>query len=237
MTPAFRFFASVLIAAISAGPLAAADVAGGVAEPPPPSFFVHAGALGVFPSPNAQATGGGLFPISNIAIRPNYTLGLDAGYFVTPNFALALSVGVPPLAHLKATGFAGALPGYYPGSNLLGSLRYGPAIALLQYHLTQFGNIQPYAGIGVGYLFNFGNISDGILTNFSVDQNFSFVLQGGVDLMLTPNWGVYVDAKRVFLSTNAQGFGSAPGLPGRIPVRTQISLDAWLISTGVAFKF
>jgi outer membrane protein len=236
MSPAIRFFASVLIAACSVAPLAAADVTATV-EPPAPNFFVHAGALGVLPSPNAQATGGGLFTISNIAIRPNYTLGLEAGYFVTPNFALALSVGVPPLSHFKATGLPGAFPGYYPGSNLLGSLRYGPAIALAQYHLTQFGNIQPYAGIGVGYLLNFGNISDGILRNFSVDQNFAFVLQGGVDVMLTPNWGVYVDAKKVFLSTNAQGFASAPGLSGRIPVRTQISLDAWLVSTGVAFKF
>ena len=40
---------------------------------------------------------------------------------------------------------------------------------------------QPYAGIGGGYLVILGNISDGILTNFSVDQNFAFVVQGGAD--------------------------------------------------------
>lgn len=237
MSLAKRFLASVLGATLSIAPLAAADVAAPAGEVPPPGFFIHAGALGVFPSPNAQATGGGLFPISNIAIRPNYTLGLDAGYFVTSNFALALSVGVPPLAHFKATGLRGALPGYDPGSNLLGSLRYGPAIALIQYHFDQFGPLQPYAGVGVGYLFNFGNISDGILRNFSVDQNFAFVLQAGLDIMLTPNWGVFADAKKVFLNSNSQGFASAPGLPGRIPVRSQISLDAWLASTGITFKY
>ena len=82
MSLAIRFFASVLIAACSVAPLAAADVTATV-EPPAPNFFIHAGALGVLPSPGAQATGGGLFPISNIAIRPNYTLGLDAGYFLS----------------------------------------------------------------------------------------------------------------------------------------------------------
>jgi outer membrane protein len=65
---------------------------------------------------------------------------------------------------------------------------------------------QPYAGIGGGYLAVLGNISDRILTNFSVDQNFAFVVQGGADLMLTPNWGVYVDGKKTFLSTDSQRF-------------------------------
>jgi outer membrane protein len=242
MIDARRFCLAAMIAALVASPVAAADVASVVAPAPPPappSFYVHAGALGVFPETNAQSTGGGYFntvgpgrgiaQVSNIAIRPNYTVGLEVGYFITSNIAIALSAGVPPLAHLKATGFTGASA---LGSNLLGSNRYGPAMALLQYHVTQWGSIQPYGGLGVGYLFNFGNISDGILTNFSVDQNFAFILQGGADVMLTPNLGVYVDVKKIFLTTEAQGFAS-----GLIPVRARVQLDPWLIGTGVTAKF
>ncbi|MGO9234666.1 MAG: OmpW/AlkL family protein [Methylocella sp.] len=213
-------------------PAAAADLSAPAQPlpPPPPSFYVHAGALGVFFQTNAQPTGGGLFPTTNITLRPVYTLALEAGYFVTPNIAIALSTGVPPLVHFKATGFPGT-PLY--GSNLLGTVRAGPAIGLLQYHFTQFGALQPYIGAGVGYVLDFGNISNGILTNFGVDQNFAFVLQVGADWMLTPNWGVFVDGKKAFLSTDAQGFT----IPTNVPVRSHITLDPWLVSTGVTFKY
>jgi hypothetical protein len=90
-------------------------------------------------------------------------------------------------------------------------------------------------GIGGGYIANFGNISDGILTNFSLDQNFAFVLQAGADLMLTPNWGVYVDGKKEFLSTDAQGF--VPTAAGPVPVRAHVTLDPWRAAAGITFKY
>ncbi len=232
MVTASKRCALALAAALAVTPLAAADLTAPVEPlpPPPPTFFVHAGALGAFFQTNAQPTGGGLFLTENIAIRPVYTLALEAGYFITPNLAIALMTAVPPVLHFKATGFP-QTAAY--GSNLLGSARAGPIIGLLQYHFTQFGAIQPYAGAGVGYGINFGNISDGILANFSLDQNFGFVLQAGADWMLTPNWGVFIDGKKVFLSTDAQGFA----IPGYIPLRSHITLDPWLASTGITFKY
>ena len=162
MANASRFCVLALITTLMLAPAAAADL-GAPAEPlppPPPTFFVHAGAQGEFPLTNAQPTGGGVFPTTNIAIRPVYTLALEAGYFITPNIAVALSAGAPPpIAHLKATGFP--LTAAY-GTNLLGSVREGSVRLLLQYHFTQFGAIQPYVGAGASYFLNFGNINDGI---------------------------------------------------------------------------
>jgi outer membrane protein len=226
-----RSCAAALIAAIVVTPVAATDLVTSV-EPPspsaPPIFYVHAGALGGFPQINAQPTGGGVFGTANVTVRPSYTLDLEAGYFVTPNIVIAVSAAVPPLEHFKATGFpqAGVL-----GTNLLGSTRAGLVMLLLQYHFTQFGAIQPYAGIGGGYIVDLGNISDGILTNFSLDQNFAFVLQAGAELMLTPNWGVYVDGKKEFLSTDAQGFAET------VPVRAHVTLDPWRAAAGITFKY
>ena len=235
MVPVMRFCAAALIAAAVVTPVAATDLVTSV-EPTspsaPPIFYVHVGALGGFPEVNAQPTGGGLFGVANVAIRPSYTLDLEAGYFVTPNIAIAVSTSVPPIEHFKATGFPQT--GVF-GTNLLGSTRAGLAMLLLQYHFTQFGALQPYAGIGGGYLVDLGNISDGILTNFSLDQNFGFVVQGGADLMLTPNWGVYVDGKKEFLSTDAQGF--VPTAAGPVRVRAHVTLDPWRASAGITFKY
>jgi outer membrane protein len=232
MARAGGFWAGVIIACLAAAPVAAADLtsSAGPLPPSPPSFYVHVGALAALPATNAQPTGGGLFGTANIVIPPVYTLSLEAGYFVTPNIAIELSSGVPPIWHLKATGLpppAGLL-----GSNLLGSVRGGPLMGLLRYQFTQFGAIQPYLGAGAGYALNFGNISDGILRNFSVDQNFAFVLQAGADWMLTPNWGVFIDGKKTFFSTDAQGFA----LNGT-PQRAYVQLDPWLLSTGITFKY
>jgi outer membrane protein len=231
-----RFRAAALIAAIVVRPVAAMDLITSV-EPPspsaPPIFYVHAGALGGFPQVNAQPTGGGVFGVANVAIRPSYTLDLETGYFVTSNIAIAVSTPLPSVAHFKATRFHQAS---VFGTNLLGSTRAGLAMLLLQYHFTQFGAIQPYAGIGGGYLVNLGNISDGILTNFSVDQNFALILQAGADLMLTPNWGVFVDGKKEFFSTDAQGFVvTVVGQPVR--VRAHVTLDPWRASAGITFKY
>ncbi len=212
---------------------AAAEAAEPVSSPhsapgAPPVLYVHAGAVGAFPQVNAQATGGGIFSAANIAIPPQYTLALETGYFLTPNLAIGFGAGVPPIAHIKAAGFpmAAAL-----GTALQGSVRYGPVVMLLQYHFTQFGAFQPYAGVGAGYVLNLGNINDGVLTNFSWDQNFAFVLQAGTDWMFTPSWGVFIDGKKLFYSTDAQGFS------GGIPVRTHARLDPWAASTGITFKY
>jgi outer membrane protein len=244
MTGAIRIWAVAFIAALAITRADAADLTPTPEPlpPAPPLFFVNVGALGVFYSPpDAQSTGGGFLKViptplgtatlDNVSIRPSYTLGLEAGYFVTPNWAVALSAGVPPPIVITATGFnfATAL-----GTNRVGSGRVGPLMALLQYHLTQFGGFQPYFGIGPAYVVLFGNTSDGILSNFSIDSTFSGVLQGGFDYMLTQNWGVYVDLKKlIYLNPNFQG----NLLNTDIHIKTLGKIDPWVVGTGITFKY
>jgi outer membrane protein len=243
MTGTIRVWAVALIAALAISRASAADLTPTPEPlpPAPPIFYVHVGALGVFFEPNAMPTGGGFFntiptplatvTLSNVAIRPSYTLGLEAGYFITPNIAIALSAGVPPLLHVKATNLNIAP---LLGTNLLGSARFGPVMALLQYHFTNFGAFQPYFGAGAAYVVMFSNISDGILTNFGVDQNFAFVVQAGADYMLTQNWGVFVDVKKL-IYYNPPFQGNLLNLG--IPVRTLGSLDPVAAGVGITFKY
>lgn len=231
MAGAARLYAAATILFLTVAPLPAAELSA-PAEPLPPApiFYLHAGALGAFFETNAQPTGGGLFTTENIAIRPVYTVALEAGYYITPNLAIAISTAVPPLVRLKATGFPGEA---LFGTNLLGSVRGGPLIVFLRYQFNQFGPIQPYVGVGTGYVLNFGNISDGILAHFSVDSAFVFHVRAGAEWMLTPNWGLYIEGRKTFLSTDAQGFA----FPGPVPMRSHVTLDPWLASTGITFKY
>jgi outer membrane protein len=238
MSGASRLLPAVIIATLAISPCQAADLASPPEPlpPPPPTFYVHAGAVGAFAEPNASPTGGGLFQrISNIAIRPVYTFFVEAGYFLTPEFAVAIGTAVPPLTHFKGTGLIDAP---ILGTDLLGSARYGEGLVLLQYHFSQFGPFQPYLGAGVGFAANFANISDGILRNFYWDQNFAFVLQMGADYMLTPNWGVFVDGKKIFFETDSGGFVTNP-LPPHVlvPVRAHVRVDPWAAETGITFKY
>ena len=249
MTGAIRIWAAAFIAALAITRADAADLTPTPEPlpPAPPIFFVHVGALGAFYSPpDAQSTGGGFLKsiplgalgtgtLNNVAIPPSYTLGLEAGYFLTPNIALAISAGVPPLMHIKATAFnfTNAL-----GTDLVGSVRFGPLMGLLQYHFTQWGAFQPYFGAGAAYVVMFANTSDGFLSNFSVDPTWCFVTQAGFDYMLTdfglPNWGVFADAKKlIYLNPNFQG----NVLNTNVHVKTLGKIDPWIASTGITFKY
>ncbi|MGH6847988.1 MAG: OmpW/AlkL family protein [Methylocella sp.] len=250
MTGAIRIWAAAFIAALAITRAEAADLTPTPEPlpPPPPLFYVHVGALGAFYSPpDAQPTGGGFLrsiPVIppgvvgetlNVAIPPSYTVGLEAGYFITPNIALAISAGVPPLMHIKATGLnVTGLPKNILGTDLVGSVRFGPLMGVLQYHLTSFGAFQPYFGAGAAYVVMFANTSDGILSNFSVDPTWCFVTQAGFDYMLTQNWGVFVDAKKlIYLNPNFQGFL----LNTDIQVKTLGKIDPWIASAGITFKY
>jgi outer membrane protein len=248
MTGAIRIWAAAFIAALAITRADAAELTPTPEPlpPPPPLFFVHVGALGAFYSPpDAQSTGGGFLKsiptplgtvtLNNVAIPPSYTLGLEAGLFLTPNWAIAISAGVPPLMHIKATVFSAA---QLLGTDLVGSVRFGPLMGLLQYHFNQWGNFQPYIGGGAAYVVMFANTSDGFLSNFSVDPTWCAVAQAGFDYMLgdfgLPNWGVFADAKKlIYLNPNFQG----NLLNTNIHIKTLGKIDPWVVSTGITFRY
>jgi len=57
------------------------------------------------------------------------TAASEIGYFLTPNFAVTATVGIPPTT--RATG-----TGPLAGAGLLGSVEYGFADALINYHFN-----------------------------------------------------------------------------------------------------
>jgi ribosomal protein L24 len=104
-----------------------------------------------------------------------------------------------------------------------------------QYHFTDFGAFQPYVGGGPAY-FHVFDTEDGSLSQFSVKDAFGFNVQIGADWMLSKNLGLFVDIKKVFLSTTSTGthdFGGGTILP----VNTDVRLDPTIISVGLTLRY
>lgn len=187
-------------------------------------FFLHLGASAVPYDESATiAMDGTTIPGANVSFDPSYTAALEFGWYFTPNFAIALSSGYPPT--VSAMG-AGTIAAY--GS--LGKVTGGMIELNGQYHFTNFGNFQPYVGAGPTY-FHVFNTQDGALSSFAVDDAFGFNLQIGADWMITKNFGLFVDVKKIFISTSARGFA------GPSTLTSDVRLDPTIISAGLTLRY
>ena len=188
-------------------------------------FFVHAGFSGLFLNEGASVRAfGAKIPGATISIPEQYTFGLEAGYFVTPRFAIAVSGGVPPTARINGAGTVAAV-------GRLGSILYGPTAVTAQYHFTDFGPFQPYLGVGPTVMFVFSE-KDGALKNLKVDSSVGVVGQLGTNYMFNETWGVFVDLKLAYLRTQAKGL-----LLGATPIKANVRLDPAVVSAGLNYKF
>ena len=148
----------------------------------------------------------------------------EIGYFFTNEIAVSLTGGVPPTTTLNGRGTASAF-------GTLGKVTYGPATLTAHYHFKDFGALQPYAGLGVGYAIIFGQ-QDGAVQQLKVKGAPAFVMQAGADWMIDKNWGVFVDVKKLLLSVDASG-----NLLGAVPVTARVRLDPTIVFTGVSYRF
>jgi outer membrane protein len=220
------------------------------APPPPLGFFVKLGfTYGINTSssklysqqvpipgaPQFQIPGVGA-SVGNVA-----TLGVEAGYFFTPNISVDVSGGIPVFAAVKTQGQfpPGLLP--VPDGTRLSSVMPSFIPVTLLYHFNQWGQFQPYLGGGLAPVFSFGEKS-GFNTGVSVNPALGFVLQGGADFMFDNHWGWSFDVKKLFANTTAHFTGlnlAEIGLAGNVPVAGTLKTNyqPWVLSTGVTYRF
>lgn len=190
----------------------------------PPSWFVHLGAGVVMPSESAKINAAGLrIPGASISIAAQVTPIVEAGYFLTPNWAVSFTGGLPPTINIKGAGSVGALGSF-------GKAVYGPMTLTTHYHFTNFGRFQPYVGVGVAYMKIFST-KDNVLTNLSINDAVGPALQAGVDIMIDDRWSAFVDVKKAFLRTRTTGY------LGLAPIRAWATVDPLVVSTGVGYRF
>jgi outer membrane protein len=193
-------------------------------------YFAHIGYSAVpYDANGVSSTPYFAIPDANIRLDTSYTAYFDAGYYFTPNFAVALSAGYPPTVTAWGTGV------FAPYA--LGKVTGGMVELNAQYHFTNFGAFQPYVGGGPVY-FHVFDTKDGALAQFGVRDSWGFNVQIGADWMITKNVGVFFDVKKVFLSTTATGatyFGSP--VDSILPVNTDVRLDPTIISAGLTLRY
>jgi outer membrane protein len=187
-------------------------------------WFLRVGAAGVMFDSGASLTLGGVgVPGASAKASNNVTAMFELGYFINDNISVQFTGGYPPTSTLTGTGTIASL-------GTLGKATYGPAVASMNYHLTNFGAFQPYVGLGIAYAIIFAS-HDGAVHNLSVQGEGGWALQGGADYYLNRNWSLFVDAKYIFLHVSATG--NALGLP----VTAQVRLDPTIVSGGVSYHW
>lgn len=168
--------------------------------------------------------GGGAPPPSACARpRSSLTVAAEIGYFFTPNFAIGLAGGYPPLVKVEAKGSI-------TGLGTLGEVDGGPTALTAQYHLTGLGRFRPHIGTGPSLMIVFKD-HGGVVADVKTDRALGFTGQVSLNYMLDNNWGVFVDLKEAYLRAKTSGS------LGGAPIRATVTLDPLVLHAGLTYKF
>jgi outer membrane protein len=161
----------------------------------------------------------------------NYVPTLAVEYFLTPNVS-AETICCFTQHHVSGVG---ALA---PATNIVDHVLVLPATLTLKYHLPLGKGIKPYVGAGPSMFLIFGEKPGSSITGLGVTKvkmsnNVGFALQAGVDVALNDKGlGLSIDAKKYFQDTNAHFYAGNTEV-----LSTKHSLDPWVVSAGVAYRF
>jgi outer membrane protein len=222
--------AALAIAAAATGRVAMAEEAGAADDVRGRSLYVRVGPAGLFFIPSTTLrVGGNEVPGADVGIGPNFTGVVEVGWFplrdipFVEDLAVSLTVGVPPKGSITGSGSVAS-------AGTLGKAIYGPATLTVHYHLRTLPYVKPYLGLGLNYTIIFSS-EDGAVMNLKVDSALGFVLQAGIDVPIGDRWGVYADAKMIFVSTTANGTFSG------MPATADITANPLVLSLGGSFRF
>jgi outer membrane protein len=183
-------------------------------------IMVHLNALYVSPDASSTAIKVGGSTVGHVTgISDSVVPELDIEYFFTNNIAVQAIAGI---THNS------------PHSTLgdLGSVWLLPPTITLQYHfMPDNPKFEPYVGAGVNYTFFFDPHPAPGFAKEHYKDNFGFALEAGFDVPVA-NSGYYInfDAKKLFLSTDVTALSG-------VASAHSVSIDPWLISVGVGYKF
>ena len=168
---------------------------------------------------------------SQTAANDNVVPTLAIEYFASPN------ISVETICCLTQHHISGA--GALAGTEIVDHVLILPATVTLKYHFGDGTGIKPYVGAGPSMFFYIDEKPGATTatlggTSLNLDNKLGFALQAGVDVPLNDSGiGLNLDAKKYFIDTTLHVRNAA----GTEVLRTKHSLDPWVLSAGLAFRF
>ena len=136
-------------------------------------------------------------------------------YFLSPNLAVDLLVGLPPEHDIIVAG------------NKAATTKHLPPILSLQYHFLPNEKLRPYVGAGVNYTYFFDEqLKDG--NKLKLTDSFGFALQAGVDYQIAPQWTVGADIRYADINTDVKINGTKVG---------SVDVDPTVYSLNFGYRF
>lgn len=166
----------------------------------------------------------------------NFVPTVAIEYFATPNVSIETICCV---TNHRVKGTAGSIAGVnVTNVDVINHALILPATVTLKYHVNA-GGIKPYVGVGPSVFFFIDEKPSPAagsalgITRANLKNSFGLALQAGVDIPVNDSGlGLSLDAKKYFLDTTARFYvGNAEVL------RTRHSLDPWVVSAGVSYRF
>lgn len=185
-------------------------------------WLVRARAIAIMPDESASkltVIGGEADSISTEVVPE-----IDITYFF--NSYIAAELVLATAQHdVKATGTA-------LGKVDLGDVRILPPTLTLQYHPLPEGMFSPYIGAGINYTHFFDESSGPVATSITYRDSMGPALQAGLDIYVTDNWLINIDAKKVFIDTTAH-VTTAP----TTTIIGDVKINPWILGAGVGYRF
>lgn len=151
---------------------------------------------------------------------------LDFSYFVTPNLSAELILGTTRHGvRAKNTALD------TNGSLNLGKVSLLPPTLLAQWHFLPSYRVDPYVGAGVNYTV-FYHVKNGPgLNSTHYTNSWGPALQIGADVVLTGNWVVNFDVKKIWISSKVHTSS------GSTRVSTKVHIDPFVYGIGIGYRF
>jgi outer membrane protein len=198
------------------------------AEEPQDRFFLRAGpAFATFDATADVKVSGEPVRGGEAAVKNNTGLAVEGGWFITPNWSVSLTVGVPPKARISGEGTLAS-------AGALGSARYAPSAIDIQYNLPTTGRFRPYIGAGLNYTLVY-DVHGSAIRNLKVSNGYGPVIQTGAEYRVSRHMSAFIDVKKIWVAVDARGFVDSPAGPQ--PATARLALDPVIASAGVSWHF
>jgi outer membrane protein len=209
-------FGTLLMASsILATPVMAGESLEGKSWDAKERFMIRARIIDVVPDESSSTTIGGEID-GDFGIAPE----VDFTYFFTDNIAAEL-IAATSKHDIKAKGTS-------LGDVDLGSVWALPPTLTAQYHFNPHGEVRPYVGAGIGYLF-WHSEESGAVNDVNYDSNLIYALQAGMDIPVDEHWAVNFDVKKLFHNVDASVNNGA--------IKADVDLDPWVFGIGLGYRF